>query len=79
MRTSSLDLGTGFAHARFRSFLALLAEDSRLNVYAGELEVRPPARQLHWLSISEIAHLSEFRPHSVRANLHPYMLILYTY
>jgi hypothetical protein len=50
----SLDVGARLAH-----ILDLLAEDSWRNVYAGELEVRPPGaptiprkswRAHHWLS-----------------------------
>ena len=33
----------GVERAQLAEILDLLAEDSRLNVYAGELEVRPPA------------------------------------
>jgi len=34
--------------ARLVQILDLLAEDSRLNVYAGELEVRPPGAPTTW-------------------------------
>ena len=39
----SLELAIGHPRASLAQILDLLAEDNRLNVYAGELEVRPPA------------------------------------
>jgi hypothetical protein len=38
----SLELAIGHPRARLAQIFDLFAEDSQLNVYAGELEVRPP-------------------------------------
>jgi hypothetical protein len=39
----SLELAFGQQRARLAHILDLIFEDNRLNVYAGKLEVRPPA------------------------------------
>jgi hypothetical protein len=39
----SLELVIGHLSARLAHILDLIFQDNRLNVYAGELEVRPPA------------------------------------
>ena len=43
---SALTLSIRHPRARLSPVLDLLAEDGRLNVYAGELEVRPPVQVL---------------------------------